>query len=88
MQQFHRETGGETRRVEWPIEVRGQRIARIDIKDSIDVKTLTELVLFIENAVMREKRAVHHSDRVHGFTFYFHCVWIAGYHLQRQVHLY
>lgn len=31
-----------------------QRIARIDIENSIDVETLTELVLFIENAVVRE----------------------------------
>ncbi len=65
-----------------------QRIAWINVENGIDIKTLTELVLFIENAVVRKKRAIHHSDRIHGFTFCFRCVLIAGYHLQRQVRLY
>src|SRR5690606_21076329 len=45
-----------------------QCIARINVEYGIDIETLAEFMLFIEDAVMREEGAVHDADCVHGFV--------------------
>ncbi len=48
-----------------------QRGAGIDVQYRIDIETLAEFMFLVKDAVVREERAIHDTDGVHGHVSYF-----------------